>query len=179
MINDSYKKISGEVDSDTKKYLNNKFSSALNLIKSIEQRRNTLGKVMNKIVESQLMFFRKGHNYLQPLTMKKIAEEIEVHESTVSRAVANKYVDTPFGIMLIRNFFINNIVNENNEEIATTKIKTLIKEMILSEDQANPLADLDICDQLKKLDISISRRTIAKYRDQMGLLSSSKRKRCF
>lgn len=179
MINDSYKKISGEVDSDTKKYLNNKFSSALNLIKSIEQRRNTLGKVMNKIVESQLMFFRKGHNYLQPLTMKKIAEEIEVHESTVSRAVANKYADTPFGIMLIRNFFINNIVNENNEEIATTKIKTLIKEMILSEDQANPLADLDICDQLKKLDISISRRTIAKYRDQMGLLSSSKRKRCF
>ena len=179
MINDSYKKISTDIDNDTKKYLNNKFSSAMSLIKSIEQRRNTLGKVMKKIVEYQELFFCHGHNYLQPLTMKKIAEEIEVHESTVSRAVANKYADTPFGIMLIRNFFIGNIVNENNEGIATTRIKKIIKEIIMGEDQNRPLADQDICERLKSSDISISRRTIAKYREQMGIESSSKRKRCF
>ena len=179
MINDSYKKISENIDIDTKKYLNNKFTAALSLMKSIEQRRNTLAKVMKQIVEDQHEFFESGANFLKPLTMRVIAEEVEIHESTVSRAVANKYADTPYGIMYIRNFFIGNILNNNNEEIATTKIKKIIKEIIMTENHAKPWADQDICEKLESYEINISRRTVAKYREQMGIASSSKRKHSF
>jgi len=178
-INNVYKQVinSGE-KSDTSKYVKEKLDKALFLIKSIEQRRSTLYNVLEKVVKKQKEFFDRGLNFLKPMTLKDISEEIEVHESTVSRAIKDKYILTTFGTIRIKELFSTGVAsNENNEDISVVKIKNKIKELIDLENKMKPLSDQFICEELNKEDMNISRRTVAKYREEMEIKSSSKRKR--
>jgi len=161
----------------TSKYLNEKLESAMWLIKSIEQRRNTLYNVISSILDIQKDFFEEGLKAIKPLTLKQIAEKLEIHESTVSRATNGKYVQTPMGLYELKYFFNNGIENKSGESISSRGIKDKIKDIISKENIQKPISDQEIGNILKKNGINISRRTIAKYRDEMGILSSSKRKR--
>lgn len=161
----------------TSKYLNEKLESAMWLIKSIEQRRNTLYNVISSILDIQKDFFEEGVKGIKPLTLKQIAEKLEIHESTVSRATNGKYVQTPMGLYELKYFFNSGIENKVGKSISSKGIKDMIKNIISKENIQKPISDQEIVNILKKREISISRRTIAKYRDEMGILSSSKRKR--
>ncbi len=165
-----------ELDHDTKKYLEGRVNAATWLLKSIEQRRNTLSRVMTAIIAHQKEFFVGGYKFLRPLQMKTVAEELEIHESTVSRAVANKYAETPYGLVGLKSFFRANL-GTSGEELIVTQIKDAIKTLIMNENGQNPLSDQQICELLKAKEMKISRRTVMKYREQMGFLSSMKRKK--
>lgn len=166
------------LDSDCKKYIEQHVNSAIWLIKSIEQRRMTLLKVVNEIVKQQEDVFYKGLAYMKPLLMKTIAENIGVHESTVSRTVANKYMEMPYGIVALKKFFAGSVSKQCGEEqIIADKIKVKIKELIEAENKAKPLSDQQISNCLNECNMKISRRTVMKYREQMGFASSAKRKR--
>jgi len=164
-------------ESMTSKFLTRKLESALWLIKSIEQRRMTLYKVIKAIVEVQREFLEKGISGLKPLTLKQIADAVGVHESTVSRAINGKYVQTPRGVFELKFFFQNGLENEGGSSVCAETIKKMLKEMISKEDPYHPLSDQMIADDLNKRGIKISRRTVAKYREQLGIPSSAKRKR--
>ena len=178
-ISNYYKNImKNSDDKETNKFLNDKFNSSLWLIKSIEQRRNTMYKVAESILKHQLEFFEKGTKFLKPMVLKDVAEDIEVHESTVSRATNGKYVQTPRGLFELKYFFSSSISKEgNNDGMASTSIKTMIKELVDNENSKKPLSDQKIANELNKRGIDISRRTIAKYRDELQIPSSSMRKR--
>lgn len=176
-INNFYKNmLSTQGDNDISKFINNKLNSAMWLIKSIEQRRMTIYKVVSSIVKYQNDFFEKGQKYLKPLTLKEIADDIEMHESTVSRATNGKYVQTPRGIFELKYFFSSGIGTDAGG-VASTGIKSMIKDLIDNEHPKKPLSDQKIADLLKDKNIKISRRTVAKYRDELNIPSSSKRRR--
>lgn len=158
-------------------YITSKLEAALWLIRSIEQRRMTLYKVVHAIVEYQKEFFEKGIRYLKPLTLKDIANRVGVHESTVSRATNGKYVQTPRGIFELKFFFTSGVNSVFGEGISSESIKQAIREIIEGEDPYKPISDQKITDILNSRGINISRRTVAKYRDELGIPSSSKRKR--
>lgn len=164
-------------DADLKKYINDKFNSAVWLIKSIEQRRKTIHDVSQSIFKHQEEFFMKGEKYLKPLTLKQIADELGIHESTVSRTINGKYVQSPRGIYELKYFFSTGLSTGGGGSVSSSSIKSMIKDLIKNEDEKKPYSDQDIADILKEKDIEISRRTVAKYREGMGILSSSKRKR--
>ncbi|QEK11855.1 RNA polymerase factor sigma-54 [Crassaminicella thermophila] len=164
-------------DSNTSKFLTGKLNSAMWLIKSIEQRRQTIYNVVKAIIDYQIEFFEHGRRHLKPLTLKQIADQIGIHESTVSRAVNGKYMQTPRGVFEIKFFFTSGVSNQMGEGISAESIKSMIKDMIDAEDSKKPLSDQAISNNLKEKGINISRRTVAKYRDEMKILSSSKRKR--
>lgn len=175
-ISDLYRN-THNMDQQTKKYVEQRVNSAIWLINSIAQRRQTLYNVVTQIVNHQKPFFDKGLSYLRPLSMKTIAETLHIHESTVSRAIANKYMETPHGIISIRKFFAANVVSTpTGEELIAVQIKQIIKDLIENEDNAKPLSDQKICDLLKQRTINISRRTVMKYREQLGYQSSTNRK---
>jgi RNA polymerase sigma-54 factor len=180
-VNSYYKNILAgreeETGSVTKKFIENRLNSALWLIKSIEQRRMTLQKVVEEIVKHQREFLDRGIKYLRPLTLKQVADRIEMHESTVSRATANKYVQTPQGIFELRYFFTSGVEREEGETASSESIKKMIEDLIKEEDPKKPLSDQKIADILASRGINISRRTVAKYRDAMGLLPSNRRRR--
>jgi RNA polymerase sigma-54 factor len=178
-INSYYRSLLYSEDRESKisKFLSNRLDSALWLIRSIEQRRITLHKVIQSIVDVQRDFFDKGLIYLKPLTMKRIADIVGVHESTVSRAISGKYVQTPRGVFELKFFFQSGLENNNGTSTSSESIKKRMREIINGEDSHNPLSDQKIADMLKAKGISISRRTVAKYREEMGILSSTKRKR--
>ncbi|RBP41603.1 RNA polymerase factor sigma-54 [Garciella nitratireducens] len=178
-INHFYKTLLKQEDKSslTSKYLREKLESAMWLIKSIEQRRSTLYNVVSSILEVQKDFFEQGVTALKPLTLKEIAEKLEIHESTVSRATNGKYVQTPKGLFELKYFFNSGIESKSGDTMASQGIKNMIKEIIEREDSSKPISDQKIADILKDKGIKISRRTVAKYRDEMGILSSSKRKR--
>ena len=166
------------LDTHSKKYIEQHVNSAIWLIKSIEQRRITLLKVVNEIVKQQEMVFYKGLSYMKPLLMKTVAENIGVHESTVSRTVANKYMEMPYGIVALKKFFAGSVSKQNGEEdIIADKVKAKIKELIENENKAKPLSDQQLTNILNENGMKISRRTVMKYREQLGFASSSKRKR--
>ena len=179
MINQFYKKIlvSEDKSSQASTFINNKLSSAMWLIKSLEHRRNTLYNVLKAILDYQMDFFEKGPMFLRTMTLKKIAEMVNVHESTVSRAINGKYVQTPRGIFEIKYFFKSGVDNQDGEAISSESIKKMIKGYVSGEDTSKPLSDQNVADFLVKEGYMISRRTVAKYRDELGILSSSKRKR--
>ncbi len=179
MINQYYKNIlqSEDKSSQASSFINNKLSSAMWLIKSLEHRKNTLYSVVKAILDYQMDFFEKGPMYLRTMTLKKIAEMVSVHESTVSRAINGKYVQTPRGIFEIKYFFKSGIDNQDGEAISSESIKRIIKDYVSGEDSSKPVSDQHIADYLVKQGYMISRRTVAKYRDELGILSSSKRKR--
>lgn len=158
-------------------YVQDKLRSAEWLIKSIENRQKTIEKVANAIIRYQPEFFKKGVAYLKPMILKDIANEIGVHESTVSRVTTNKFVHTPLGIFELKFFFNAGIGGKNGGiDIAGESLKLKIKDLISSEDSRKPLSDQKIADILSKSDIQVARRTVAKYREMMEILPSSKRK---
>lgn len=175
-INQAYRQaLIQQDDMETRKFVEQKLNSAAWLIRSIEQRRLTLYKVANAIVNRQKDFLHFGIRHLKPLTLRDIAEEVGVHESTVSRATANKYVQTPRGVFEFKFFFANSIGQEQG--ITTEGIKQVLRELINSEDPKNPLSDQKLSEILKEKGMEISRRTVAKYRDELGIPSTSVRKR--
>lgn len=164
-------------DEELAKYLNDRLSSAFWLIKSIEQRKRTIYSVANAVVQHQKEFFEKGSKFLKTLTLKQVAESIGMHESTISRSVNGKYMQTPRGIFEIKYFFSSGITRDDGEGLSSNSIKTMIKEIIDNEDHTKPYSDQDIVGFLSEKGIEISRRTVAKYREGMNILSSSKRRR--
>jgi RNA polymerase sigma-54 factor len=163
---------------DAKKYLEEKLSSALWLIKSIEHRRLTLYHVVSRIVEIQRDFLDYGINYLKPLTLKQVAEKVQVHESTISRAIANKSVQTPQGVFELKYFFSSGVRTMDEEGLVSARsIKSILRELIEGEESANPLSDQQICDTLAGKGINCSRRTVAKYRTELGIPRASARRR--
>ncbi|MFZ5965739.1 MAG: RNA polymerase factor sigma-54 [Bacillota bacterium] len=178
-VSSFYKKmlVNEDKDSNISKFLTDKLNAAVWLIKSIEQRRQTIYKVVKAIVDYQIDFFEQGKKYLKPLTLKQIADEVGIHESTVSRAVNGKYMQTPRGVFEIKFFFTSGVSNVEGEGVAAESIKSMIRDMVEGENPKKPLSDQCIADQLQDKGINISRRTVAKYRDEMKIQSSSKRKR--
>lgn len=178
-INQLYKKIiNNEKDKDTIRFVKDKLNSAIFLMKSIRQRENTIYRILEKILEFQKDYFELGEEFLKPMTLKEIAEALEVHESTVSRAIREKYINTDRSTIKIKDLFTTGISRtETFEDVSTKIIKKEIEELVRDEDKSKPLSDQKICDLLKMKDINISRRTVAKYREELGIKSSSKRKR--
>lgn len=162
-------------DVEVQKYLSDKYNSALWLIKSIEQRKRTIYNVADAVMAHQTEFLEKGDKYLKPMTLKQIAEVVGVHESTVSRSINGKYIQTPRGVYEIKYFFSSGV--GSGEGLSSNSIKTFIKEIIDKEDPKKPYSDQDMVEILSEKGIEISRRTVAKYRESMNILSSSKRRR--
>ena len=161
-------------------YIQDKLKSALWLIKSIHQRQKTLYKVTKAIAKFQQEFFRDGVHNLKPLVLREIADEIGVHESTVSRATNGKYVHTPQGIFELKYFFNTGLSNSSGgKDFANEAVKQMVKELVSNENAKSPLSDQAIADYLKTKNVNIARRTIAKYREMLGILPSSKRKRLY
>lgn len=177
-INNVYKDIlNSSKDEDAKKYVKEKINGATFLMKSMDMRRNTIYKVIEQIIEIQREYFLDKNSYLKPMTLKDISERINMHESTISRAIKEKYVNTDRGIIKIKDLFTTSINSDSQEDVSVVKIKNSIKDIIEKEDKSKPISDQQISDILKDDGMIISRRTIAKYRDEMGIKSSSKRKR--
>ncbi|WP_346920948.1 RNA polymerase factor sigma-54 [Clostridium sp. UBA7339] len=178
IINNTYKDvINSSNDSEAIDYVKDKISSAMFLIKSIQNRKNTLCKVMEEIVKNQEEYLDKGNNYIKPMTIKYIANSLNMHESTVGRAIRDKYVALHTGeIKRIKDLFTNS-VNILSQDISSVSVKDMIKNIIESEDKSKPLSDSVICKLVNEKGIDISRRTIAKYREELGIKSSSQRKR--
>jgi len=178
-ISSYYNSLTEEAKSDKElsNYLNNRFNSAMWLMKSIEQRKKTIYNVASAIVQFQNEFFAKGERFLKPLTLKQIAETVGVHESTVSRAINGKYMQCPRGVFELKYFFTGGILNEDGSGVSSNSIKSMIKEFVDAEDDKKPLSDSKISEMLHEKGIDISRRTVAKYRDDIGILPSSKRRR--
>ncbi len=164
---------------EAKEYISERLRSAQWLIRSIQQRQRTILKVAKSILKFQREFFDKGVEHLRPLILKDVAEDIQMHESTVSRVTTNKYVHTPQGIFELKYFFNAGISRSNGEELASEAVKTKIKALIENEDARRPYSDQKLVELLKSDGIDIARRTVAKYREQLGVLSSSKRRRLF
>jgi RNA polymerase sigma-54 factor len=178
-FNESYFKKFKDQDQQVSKFLQDKVQDYQWILKAIEQRRETLTKVISKIVEKQTVCLLKGMQYLEPMTMKEIASELDIHESTVSRAVREKYIQTPLGTFSLKSFFTSTIQTvADDESTSSTQVKKEISNLIEQENKEKPLSDQDIVGLLKEnKGIVVSRRTIAKYREQLGIQSSSKRKR--
>ncbi|OGG97247.1 MAG: RNA polymerase sigma-54 factor [Candidatus Lambdaproteobacteria bacterium RIFOXYD12_FULL_49_8] len=174
------KKPASESEDMTYLYLQEKIKAGDWLMKSIEQRQKTIYRVAKSILKYQYEFFEKGIDYLKPLVLKDVAEDIEVHESTVSRITTNKYVYTPQGIFELKYFFTSGIDQGDGDVISSKKIKDYIKKLIDTEDKKRPLTDLQIKNMLKEAEqIKVARRTVAKYREAMNLLPSNKRKQLY
>jgi RNA polymerase sigma-54 factor len=162
---------------ENKEFISNKLNSANWMIQAIEQRRQTMLKVMNFIVDRQRDFFDKGVQYLKPLTLREVAEVIDMHESTVSRVTNEKFVQTPRGVFPLKFFFSSGLSTTSGEDVSARGIKAQIEKLVSDEDPAHPLTDQAIVNILKDDGIQIARRTVAKYRDQLGVLSARMRKR--
>ncbi|HJU90352.1 MAG TPA: RNA polymerase factor sigma-54 [Gemmatimonadaceae bacterium] len=167
------KKFEGE----NKEFISNKLNSANWMIQAIEQRRQTMLKVMNFIVDRQRDFFERGVQYLKPLTLREVAEVINMHESTVSRVTNEKYVQTPRGVLPLKFFFSSGLSTTAGEDVSARGIKAQIEKLVAEEDAKHPLTDQAIVNILKESGVQIARRTVAKYRDQLGVLSARMRKR--
>ncbi|HEX4336255.1 MAG TPA: RNA polymerase factor sigma-54 [Polyangiaceae bacterium] len=167
-------------DPTAKEFVGEKLRNAQWLIRAIEQRRKTIIRVTECIVEKQREFFEKGVAHLKPMILRDVAESVGMHESTISRVTTNKYVHTPQGLFELKYFFNSSIRRVANEDIASESVKQAIKKLIDEEDKKNPLSDQAIVELLKQREgIQIARRTVAKYREMLGILASSKRKKVF
>jgi RNA polymerase sigma-54 factor len=165
------------LEKETKNYVHEKVRSAMWLIKSIHQRQRTIYKVMQSIIQYQRDFFEHGVAHLKPLNLRDVADDIEMHESTVSRVTTNKYVHTPQGIFELKYFFNSSIGRfDGGEAMASESVKERIRKIIGSEDPVRPMSDQRIAEMLKAANIDIARRTVTKYREAMNILSSTKRR---
>ncbi len=163
-----------------KEYLKDKIKTADWLIKSLQQRQSTIFRVTEKIVERQKDFFEYGVQYMRPMILRDIATDLELHESTISRVTTNKYVHTPRGVFELKYFFNSGIGSGNDgDHIANEAVKNRMQELVKAEDNKKPLSDQQLVEILEKEGIHLARRTVAKYREQLNILPSSKRKRPF
>lgn len=179
MVSEVYKQVinNSQADELTRTFIERKLQGALWLIKSIEQRRMTLYRIANALIEVQKGFFDLGEDYLLPLNLKDVAEKIEVHESTVSRAIANKYVQTPSGLYPLKFFFPSGITNKGGTKISSQVIKNIMEDILNTEDPKAPYSDQMLCNSLQERGIKIARRTVSKYREELGILSAAQRRR--
>ena len=178
-INSYYKEILNRKDcleKETREYIQEKLKSAAWLIKSIHQRQRTIYKVTESIIHFQKNFFDRGVTYLKPLVLRDVAEHIQMHESTISRVTTNKYVHTPQGVFELKYFFNSAINSMQGESIASESVKEHIKNIIKSEDKHRPYSDQEVAEILKGHNINAARRTVAKYRENLGILPSRKRR---
>ncbi|HWL87585.1 MAG TPA: RNA polymerase factor sigma-54 [Polyangiaceae bacterium] len=167
-------------DPGAKEFIGEKLRNAQWLIRAIEQRRKTIIRVTECIVEKQRDFFERGVAFLKPMILRDVADSVGMHESTISRVTTNKYVHTPQGLFELKYFFNSSIRRMAEEDIASESVKQAIKKIIEGEDKANPLSDQAIVEILAAQNgIQIARRTVAKYREMLGILASSKRKKLF
>lgn len=162
---------------DVKNFIKQKLDSAAWIIKGIEQRRSTIYRIAEAIIDLQRDFFEHGPNHLVPLNLSTVAQEVGVHESTVSRAISNKYVQTPYGLYPWKYFFVNGVGGEGDARSAVTNVKSVLKELVEGEDPTQPLNDQALVELLKERGINVFRRTVAKYRKDLGILNASKRRR--
>ncbi len=165
------------VPKDTRDYVQDKVRSAMWLIKSIHQRQRTIYKVTESIIKHQRDFFERGVQFLRPLNLRDVAEDIGMHESTVSRVTTNKYANTPQGIFELKYFFNSSISRLDGDSIASESVKEKIRRIVGAEDSRRPLSDQRIAEMLRAGNIDIARRTVTKYRESMNILSSTKRRR--
>lgn len=177
-INKYYTNMINNIAEGQAKYIKESIVNASNLIKAIEARKNTLCRLLEYVVKNQQNYFEKGMKFLKPMTLNEVATNLEVHPSTLSRAIKDKYIFTSFGTIKIKSLFCSGIYyKDNNEELSVNAIKIKIKKLIQEENKNKPLSDQVICNRLNEENLKISRRTVAKYREDMGIKSSSKRKR--
>jgi RNA polymerase sigma-54 factor len=174
-------KISGNpAGGKAKEYVQDKLRAAMWLIRSIQNRQKTIYKVTEAILARQREFFEKGSQFLKPMVLKDIAADVGMHESTISRVTTNKYVHTPVGTFELKYFFNSSInSSDGGDALASSAVKERIKQLITREDPKKPLSDQQVVDMLSKENIDIARRTVAKYREMLNILPSSKRKRSF
>jgi RNA polymerase sigma-54 factor len=161
---------------DARQYVEQKLRSAVWLIKSVEQRQRTLRKVTQSIVKFQREFLDKGLPYLRPLALRDVGEDIGMHESTISRVTTNKYVETPQGLFELKFFFHSGIASGDGEMVSSLSVKKMIQDLLANEDAAKPLSDQEVAQILKGRGLTIARRTVAKYREELGILPSHQRR---
>ncbi len=164
-------------EKETVSYVKNKLKSAIWIIKSIQNRQRTIYKVAKSIVKNQKRFLDLGVEYISPLTLKDIAEDIEMHESTVARVVKNKYIHTPRGLFEFKYFFSSKLSSSQGNDVSSLAVKEKIKKIIETENRKKPYSDSGLVSILKSHGINIARRTVAKYREELGIPSSSDRKK--
>lgn len=178
-INNDYKHMmaQGKIKGKEREYLQEKFRSGRFLISAIEQRQQTLERITREILKFQREFFDYGKGNLKPLTMNQVADIVGVHETTVSRAIANKYIRTPHGVFEMKYFFTPGYTGDSGEEISNKSVKDRIAQLIEKEPPSKPLSDQKIVEKLKEEGVSIARRTVAKYREELGILPTNLRRR--
>jgi RNA polymerase sigma-54 factor len=178
-INKTYKEMLQEhgLDPKTKEFLTEKLRNATELLRAISRRQTTLRRIVEVVLVIQQDAIRENLSHLKPLTFARVAKEINMHESTVCRAIMNKYVKTPFGVVALKDFFPSSIHDQNGQVVSSSHAKRVIKELIDQEDKKHPLSDQEIAEILAKdKNLNISRRTVAKYREELKVLSSAFRK---
>lgn len=159
-------------------FMKDKVNHAISFIKGIEQRRLTIYRILELIIKYQKDYFDHGEAYLKPMNLQDLAYELNLHESTVSRAIKDKYISAPGGTLKLKKLFTNGIsIRVGEEEVSTNRIKKAVEQLIKAEDSHKPLSDQEICDELNKDNFNISRRTVAKYREELGFRASNKRKK--
>ncbi len=164
-------------DAESKEFIASKLNSANWMIQAIEQRRQTMLKVMHFIVDRQRDFFERGVQYLRPLTLREVAEAVGMHESTVSRVTNEKFVQTPRGVLPLKFFFSSGLATSDGDDVSARGIKDQLEKLVVGEDALNPLTDQAIVEILQRTGVQIARRTVAKYRDQLGILPARMRRR--
>jgi len=164
-----------QLSNETKKYLKEKIEDAQRMLKCIEEREQAVRKVVENVVRVQRDFFEHGEKYLKPLRLKDIAEIVGVHESTVSRITSNRYIQTPSGVMELKSLFTRGLDTTTGKQVSFERVKSMIREIIENESETNPFSDEDISKILKRKNVNIARRTVAKYRKILKIPSSSKR----
>jgi len=177
-ISSTYRELiaKGSLSKDERDYLKDRMRSGKFLIDSIEQRQRTIERITREILKAQMPFFENGVAHLRPLTMTQIADVVGVHETTVSRAIANKYIRTPHGVFEFKYFFTPGYQNDSGASVSNTSVKEMIADLVAAEDKASPFSDQELVSKLQEKGINIARRTVAKYREELGILPSNLRR---
>jgi RNA polymerase sigma-54 factor len=175
-VNALYRSLLRNSGDEARAYVEQKLRSAVWLIKSVDQRQRTLRKVTQSIVKFQRDFLDKGLPCLRPLSLRDVGEDIGMHESTISRVTTNKYVETPQGLFELKFFFHSGIASGDGEMVSSVSVKKMIQDLLANEDPAKPLSDQEVAQILKGRGLTIARRTVAKYREELGILPSHQRR---
>src|SRR3989442_305077 len=175
-VNSLYRSLLPSSGDEARQYVEQKLRSALCLIKSVDQRQRTLRKVTQSIVKFQREFLDKGLPYLRPLSLRDVGEDISMHESTISRVTTNKYVETPQGLFELKFFFHSGIASGDGEMVSSVSVKKMIQDLLANEDAVKPLSDQEVAGILKGRRLTIARRTVAKYREELRIVPSHQRK---
>ena len=175
-VSSLYRSLRNSPDEGARQYVDQKLRSALWLIKSVDQRQRTLRKVTTSIVKFQREFLDKGLAYLRPLSLRDVGEDVGMHESTISRVTTNKYVETPQGLFELKFFFHSGIASGDGEMVSSVSVKKMIQDLLANEDAGKPLSDQEVAAILKGRGLTIARRTVAKYREELNILPSHQRR---